>query len=293
MKTRSRHSATGQEGFSLVEVIAAVAIGMIAMLAFTSFQVVMQNENRSVQQKFEALELHRFLSQVYANDTTLSCQIAGKSLIADPDGGMQYVFNGADALRDECTSTGQSGGRVLAQPNTDVPGTRTNLRIGTIRLAGLQPIPAFPIGSPTRAYYGNIEINFADPGTQNQRRTLRPLVLRRKFTVTTPGSLQLASSGDAKFEVQMKIADAPTINDQTTAIASVAECPPGTIAISGGWFDDNSAGAPPVSCPPQHARVDYSTSGRNGDLWIWKVLARCHAYRAVALCYRPNVDDTN
>ena len=293
----ARNHIVGQKGFSLVEVIAAVAIGMIAMLAFTSFQVVMQNENRAVQQKFEVLELHRLLAQTYANDSILSCQIAGKNLIPDPanQGTYQYVFTGNDALKDECTATGGSGGRVLAQPNAPVPGTRTNLRVASVRLAGLQAIPALPIGSPTRSYYGNIEVSFVELDSPNPDlvRPLRPIRLRRKFTVATPGGFQLASSGDAKFEVQMKIADTTTINNQQSSNASIAECPIGTIAISGGWFDDNSAGAPPVSCPPQHARVDYSTSERVGDVWRWKVLARCHAYRAVALCYRPNVDEAN
>jgi type II secretory pathway pseudopilin PulG len=270
-------------GFTIVEVLVAMTMALIMMMAVASFQLNVAKENRALSEKMDAIEAGRQISLVMADEKICSCNVKDTAVSTGADGKLKGMV-ASGRLTTEC-----GGGTVLAQVNSALSATekRFPAYVKEISLAELVARPS--VGGDT-LYDGVIQIDLqpTNPANANQKmiRAIQPVKVRKTF-IGAGGNIR--GCGMHSKEVTTIIADTERANGPedkyNVATSSIAYCPPGMIAIGGGW--EQSSTGTVGGCPPDKPYAAVLKSHPLDNLTGWLVWAACVRFKATVTCFRP------
>ena len=266
-------------GFSLIETMIAVAIAAIVSTAFVSLMSNMQNENRSISDKVEALDLERQIGQLFSDNSLCSCAIAHQgTLAADPPPAVGPATYHVDLPK--LISSCADPTKVFAAPGQRLFAGASSLIVKRIGVRYLTPTGP-PDHDGLTNYSGAVTVEFEPTSTGRQMKAIKTSKI---FSVKANKLISCSSAGGGgggggATEYYQGI-------NQTGGSAaassprSAAWCPSGYKATGGGISTDLT-----IRCSPAtllESRMVQHTSG----IWGWAVRATCQTYHAVVACQR-------
>lgn len=313
MTTSSRTSSRATRGFTLIEVLIAMVVALITVMAIATAQVSIFHENRGIAEKMEAADFNRQLREIFANDRlctfNLTGAVVGPEYPATPTTPATFKAE-LNRLVSVETAT-PTAEEILAQINQDLPRRRYPLPVQRVFVGDM--VKQGPVSaSGIQVYSGAIQVTIADPAGTNAPKLVRPLqaikVSKQFFVNNSTGAI--VACGTAAEDVMYFSATAIKNNGpmaDTTACASAtappspagcaeswADCPADMVAVGGGWAPLLPTDPPMTvdpSCPPggQVGAVasEPETAG-NLAFKRWKVIVLCQPYRAYVVCMRQS-----
>lgn len=163
-----------KKGMGLIEVLVAVGILSIIVLAITSIMEGLSKESKSLEEKLALLELESNAIKIFSQNSQCSAQVAQNTsthdflnLTATTEIELPRLFFGP-----------ASAPKVIVEKNSSVPGFKGGrMRVQNIVL---KSITAGPVAN---SYIGNIEVNL-DLSTLT--RSLKPVTVQNVQINVTP-----------------------------------------------------------------------------------------------------------
>ena len=285
-----KEGRTNQRGFSLIEILIALAIMGVVAAAFTSLMTTMQLENRSVQDKIEAADIERQMGTLLADDALCRCNVVGSPAIAadatsptSPGAGLAVELNTIYTnYKDKVNCATPT--ETFATRGQKMAAISASFKVSRIALRDLRPTGRRDASSgQLNEYTGGIYVEF--DSSQNPSRALRPIKVSKLFTTNASGRniISCAAPTD-NFREGDWVVNGPGL---AKPAAAKAWCPAGYVVRSGGWKTSGSPTCPKLGVDPKpplilESRPAFQANGTQG----WLVTGTCITIKAVAVCQR-------
>ena len=265
-------------GFSLIEVMMAMAILSIVTAALLQMMSSMQHENRSISDNAELVSTQHQLEAFMADDALCACQLRGLGAMTPDPRPATGTAAAAVVEMTKITTNCQDQTKVFAAVGSRLAGTLSpSFLVNRISLRDLRPTGRR--NGATNAYdeyTGAFYVEF-DPKV-NPSRSLRGMRVGKIFS-TTPDGTKLTSCAAANDFYQ-----GPMVTNSGSSVptSSVARCPTGYSVISGGY----RMGRTPAACGAPTVVTESRPFTAPGAVQGWMISVRCAQAQAVAVCGR-------
>jgi prepilin-type N-terminal cleavage/methylation domain-containing protein len=201
LKLPTHLKGSSSKGFSLVEVMIAVGIASVAMLAFSSMISNQQKETHALTEKFGTLSLKGLLLSALANGSVCLYELNNPTVLTfDSSSAASIAAASINVNQLHASYNGIAPGPVVAQVNTQASADSTTLWINPAAPAAPPGIQLTGFQGAGTTYTANWTINF---NTSKLIRPLNPITIPVTLTAdnTTPALTKITGcmSGVANF----------------------------------------------------------------------------------------------
>ncbi len=254
-------------GFSLVEMLIAMAILTAAMIAVLGSLNGMFKQQRSLAYKLSIINLQNRLNQTLADGLVCDCQFRAPGLTPT------VIFDAAGTgslnlgkIRTSCNAASANLAEVGIPLEAGSPWMVKDVTVSDLKAMGWDDL-----------YTGEFRIDLHAEGLAS----VHPARSRRVFRIK--GGLLDSCSSALSENINYKSGGNVTgLASSASIVGSYQFCDAGYVATGGGWIVTNNFS----TCAAQEHSVQLSQRITQGDLSGWNVAMACETYQALVVCQR-------